>query len=211
MAALRHLAANKWGRRIMTKSVSVYLAGKITKSGWRSDIVSPVDLGQSDWAMDAMSDEIRPKWESAVNALGEGIHFAGPFFVGCDHGCGHSTNAHGITGGCIVTYAGRKETIRLCTQALEESDVVFVWLDAPDAYGTLVELGYAKALGKRIIVAHPPQTLIRSGELDGDLNERDDMWFAYSIADVEIAAPSAKEAWALALPMLESPHSLLDA
>lgn len=195
----------------MTKSVSVYLAGKITKNGWRNDIVSRVDIGQSDWAMEAMSNEIGPKWETAVDALGEGIHLTGPFFVGCDHGCGHSPQAHGITGGCIVTSAGREETIRLCIQALEESDVVFVWLDAPDAYGTLVELGYAKALGKRVIVAHPPQTLIRSGELSGDLEERNDMWFAYSIADVEIAAPSAKEAWAMALPMLESPHVLLKA
>ncbi|WP_139164211.1 nucleoside 2-deoxyribosyltransferase domain-containing protein [Arthrobacter sp. ok362] len=105
----------------------------------------------------------------------------------------------------------QKETVRLCTQALEESDVVFVWLDAPDAYGTLVELGYAKALGKRIIVAHPPQTLIRTDETGGDLEERDDMWFAYSIADVEIAAPDAKAAWDMALPLLESPHALLNA
>jgi hypothetical protein len=197
------------GRRIMTKSVSVYLAGKITKNGWRNDIVASSALGQSEWAMEAMSNELGQKWETAMDALGEGVHLAGPFFVGCDHGCGHGPQAHGITGGCIVTDAGQKETVRLCTQALEESDVVFAWLDALDAYGTLVELGYAKALGKRIIIAHPPQTAIRSDELSGDLEERNDMWFAYSLADVEIAAPSAREAWAMALPKLESRHELL--
>ncbi len=195
----------------MTRSISVYLAGKITKNGWRSDIVPTSALGQSDWAVEAMSNEIGPKWETALNALGDGIHFAGPFLVGCDHGCGHSPQAHGITGGCIVTEAGQKETVRLCIQALEESDVLFAWIDAPDAYGTLVELGYAKALGKRIIVAHPSHTLVRSGELRGDLEERNDMWFACSIADVEIAAPSAKDAWLLALPHLESPRKLLSA
>lgn len=190
-------------RSSMTESVAVYLAGKITKNGWRNDIVSRADLGQTNWAMEAMSNELGPKWDIVENGLGNGINLTGPFFVGCDHGCGHGPQSHGVTGGCIVTHATQQQTVRLCTDAIEASDVIFVWLDTEDAHGTLVELGYAKGLGKRIVVAHPPQVTIRSDEFGGDLAERSDLWFAYSIADVEIAAPSAKEAWELAVPMLD--------
>jgi hypothetical protein len=45
--------------------------------------------------------------------------------------------------------------------------VVFAWLDSPDAYGTVCELGYAAALGKQIWIAGPKRFR--------------DMWFVYRL------------------------------
>lgn len=56
----------------------------------------------------------------------------------------------------------------LCREAIKECDIVFAWIDALDAYGTITELGYAAALGKEILIAGPKQY--------------SDMWFVYTLA-----------------------------
>ncbi len=66
--------------------------------------------------------------------------------------------------------ARRKHVRLLCFQAISLSDIVFAWIDSPTCYGTLVEIGYAKALRKRIWIAGPA--------------EFSDLWFAYSCADL---------------------------
>ncbi|MCC3291260.1 nucleoside 2-deoxyribosyltransferase domain-containing protein [Arthrobacter sp. zg-Y1110] len=184
-------------RGVMDSGFSVYLAGKISKNGWRNELVRSEILGGNEWAIDALgSSHIRPKWDTIVNGLADGIHLTGPFFIGCDHGCGHGPGSHGVTGGCISSVASQQATVKLCLDAIDRSDVVFAWIDAKDAYGTLVELGYAKAKGKRIIVAHPPGPFVRSEK--GDVSNtalRSDMWFLNTIADVEIAEHSAGAAW----------------
>jgi hypothetical protein len=37
--------------------------------------------------------------------------------------------------------------------AIEAADLVFAWIDGPDCYGTILEIGYARALGKAVVVA----------------------------------------------------------
>jgi nucleoside 2-deoxyribosyltransferase len=46
--------------------------------------------------------------------------------------------------------------------------VVYAWIDTLDCYGTIVELGYAKALEKEIWIAGPRRFR--------------DMWFVYELA-----------------------------
>lgn len=85
-------------------------------------------------------------------------------------------------GGCIGGDGPRQErVVALCQEAIRQSDVVFAWLDSTDAYGTLVELGYARALQKQVWVAGP--------------SDFPDLWFAYQTADrVLIPQPDARTA-----------------
>jgi len=135
--------------------------------------------------------------------------YTGPFFISCDHGCAHGENLHGVAavattweahkrylteaeldawpedrlldverdnqgcfiptskGGCIGEYGVRQERI--------------AWLDQEDAYGTLVELGFAKALQKQVWIAGPVSF--------------PDLWFAYQSADrVLVPQPDARTA-----------------
>jgi hypothetical protein len=85
-------------------------------------------------------------------------------------------------GGCIGEDGLRQErVVALCQEAIRQSDVVFAWLDQEDAYGTLVELGYANALQKRVWIAGPASF--------------PDLWFAYRSADrVLVPQPDARTA-----------------
>jgi nucleoside 2-deoxyribosyltransferase len=94
----------------------------------------------------------------------------------------HGFFVRSYRGGCLSGDGPRQEqVVTLCQEAIRQSDVVFVWLDQEDAYGTLVELGYAKALQKRVWIAGPAYL--------------PDMWFAYRSADrVLVPQPDARTA-----------------
>lgn len=73
-------------------------------------------------------------------------------------------------GGCFDDRGIRQEkVVQLCYAAISRSDMVFAWIESLDAYGTLVELGYAKGLGKKVWIAGPEHF--------------SDLWFAYQMAD----------------------------
>jgi nucleoside 2-deoxyribosyltransferase len=74
---------------------------------------------------------------------------------------GHGANAFDSQQAAFV--------VQECHDAIKRSDLVFAWIDDLCAYGTFAELGYAKALGKRIWIA--------------GLAEFDDLWFIYQLAD----------------------------
>lgn len=122
-------------------------------------------------------------------------NYTGPYFIGCDHGCFHGKNTHGlgvITGGeslrdCITTYDKQHneiylnineqnfalrgiKTVELCKKAIEKSDLIFAWIDDKTCFGTIAEIGYAKGKNKRIWIAGSEKI--------------EDLWFAYSLADV---------------------------
>lgn len=146
----------------------VYLAGKITKHGWRDAIVprgNPAVIDIRDDAVgliwnigDLRGRSCAPReWTLRDNS--RSIYaITGPFFVGCDHGCTHGTSSHATVGGCVGGHRGemRDEVRRLCLAAIRASDIVFAWLDDATAHGTIAEIGYASALGKRILIAVPP-------------------------------------------------------
>lgn len=94
----------------------------------------------------------------------------------------HGFFVRSYRGGCLSGDGPRQEqVVTLCQEAIRQSDVVFAWLDQEDAYGTLVELGYANALQKRVWIAGPAFF--------------PDLWFAYRSADrVLVPQPDARTA-----------------
>jgi hypothetical protein len=162
--------------------VKIYLAGKITKNGWRESLVK--ELRDSfDWE-DDMTQIAR--WPVLFNGIAPDVHYTGPYFIRCDHGCYHGDNQHGVglkNGGCSENYNLRqRHIIRLCKRAILDSDFVFAWIDSPDCYGTIAEIGIAHAAGVRIHIAGPARF--------------DELWFLYGLTDFtpDFSRKSAKEA-----------------
>lgn len=168
---------------------SIYLAGKISKNDWRHDTV----VGQDGrWLRGLWSDdnagkppfEEWPVWHRAV--LGT-FDYTGPYFISDDHGCAHGRDTHGCGTGDLICAADpgptQERTRDLCFAAIRRSDIFFAWLDDPSAFGTLVELGYATALGKRIVTAVP---INRAEGVQ-------DMWFARTCG-LQLYASSPREA-----------------
>ena len=170
-----------------TKQVPIYLAGKIYKNCWRSTIQTTYE---------------------------QHIQYIGPRFVACDHGCFHGPSTHGAIDGCIdyvhLTKAiegdwdiqsiprhdaeesqKRKQIIAACQDQIDRASVVFAWIERPDAYGTLLELGYAYAKGKQIALCFPITT-VADGQ--GVIPEWvSDWWFAQYSATWVGYAPTAIE------------------
>jgi len=145
------------------KIYRLYAAGKIKKNDWRG-------RGRSLLDEDIFFDEFRL---DRVSSTAVTVNYVGPFFMSCDHGCAHGPNQHGLYGvecGCGF-YVGRSEVAQRCLEQIAKCDLFYVRLgDADDAYGTLVEIGYAAALGKPI---YPD--IVQGAKLN-------DMWFAIHMA-----------------------------
>lgn len=179
----------------MTHSIpmrSIYLAGKIAKNDWRHTVCDRLRRACTEQGFKMMSGEHAvPDWHQHNVTVLETWRYTGPYFSSDDHGCGHDSAGpgHAVTGGCILDAAEpgtwdhgtgyRNWVNRQCFEAIQRSDFVFAWVDDTTAHGTLVEIGYAKGLGKRVIVGTPMEGhwLIRDAE---PLNE---LWFAFASAD----------------------------
>lgn len=169
---------------------SVYLAGKISKYCWRHSFF-PKPWSLRNWDSTPLFDyddfcnnflgeydddcfQWRPMQDAILIGDRWKISYVGPFFSGDDHGCGHKFD-HGWTGlggtgaECCYRSNGMGEIRDLCLQAIRDADLIFAWIDTQDCFGTIAELGYARALHKKIFVAGPE--MFR------------EMWFAYSLAD----------------------------
>jgi hypothetical protein len=148
----------------------VYLAGKIGKNDWRHDLLPGLRgaLSEEDLQLAPFPDE--------ELMLAEHVAYTGPFFISDDHGCSHGPTSHGNgIDGCLVSFVKDESCSRLavaerCRLGIERSTAVFVWIDDATAFGTLVEIGIAAALNKRVWIYTPE---------DFDSSE---MWFASHIA-----------------------------
>jgi hypothetical protein len=156
-------------------SLRVYLAGKVEAGDWRHSLVPlrgagpQYEFGDKPW----LGHEI--EFKAGLRRM----TYTGPFFYSCDHGCFHSDgiSTHGVGAGnenVEGAYDGmtRRYLLGQCEAAIRRADVVFAWLDNPTAYGTIAEIGYARALGKHLVIARPPE-----GQ---DLHE---LWMAFQMAD----------------------------
>lgn len=153
-----------------------YLAGKVSKNCWRHSIVR--DLRGAEILADAEF------YNSYIlkNAIFGVFDYVGPYFICCDHGCCHRKGHHGRHNGCENDRSGRSLAFSLCMQQIRRCDILFAWINSHDCYGTIAEIGYAHALGKKIYIA-----------LD---RKRDEMWFCKSMAsDAPLIAPSALDAF----------------
>jgi len=73
----------------------------------------------------------------------------------------------------------RESIVDRCRAAIDRADVVFAWFDDLTAFGSLVEVGYAVAAGKRVYVAMPFQSEVRR-----------DLWFAHYVAGCRMFSDS---------------------
>src|SRR5262245_44160638 len=145
----------------------IYLAGKVRKNCWRNGVV---DRFQE--VMDGLNRRICPSgldWDELDRISRDftfpvlkravfGRHdYVGPYFLGCDHGCWHGPGSHGLGGyghGYHDLGELRRESVRdACLVALRRADLVFAWVDTPDCFGTIAEVGYARALGAEVVIA----------------------------------------------------------
>ena len=131
----------------MQSPIAIYLAGKISKNGWRHGIVPDLRSAWSGVCHDcADPEEISPiRFQLADTVL----DYVGPYFAGCDHGCFHGPQSHGSIDEekPVITPAGygraRLRTFKLCLSWLRQAHVVFAHLESGDAQGSMFELGWA--------------------------------------------------------------------
>lgn len=180
----------------MFDGIKIYAAGKVTKATWREEIF-PIEL--PDEHVECATPE---EWWPSGRPIGglPGATYSGPFPVGCSQGCAgrqegtfhgtsrsngsfHIRKCSGAHQGC-VTGGSRAEVARLCLKSIDECTHVFTWLEDTTALGTLVELGYARASGKRVYIYRAGMGLTSH-----------ELWFAEQIATFSKFAPSAQEAW----------------
>ncbi|MFF3912665.1 DUF559 domain-containing protein [Streptomyces sp. NPDC001852] len=193
---------------------SIYLAGKISSGDWRHDLLGWQLRGA--WEHD--DDTPSRSWPVIKKGVLDTFDYIGPYFISDDHGCGHGPGTHGCgADGCVPCYSyenlpKRSQVRELCLTAIDTADIVFAWLDDVTAYGTLVEIGYARGRGKNVVVAAPelPHTFEDLsghglGIPDGPTN---DLWFAFSCATRTLTAQTPREALQQVVnlfPNLESP------
>ena len=184
----------------------VYLAGKIAKCDWRHAVVK--GLRESSTDRNGLGpDGALPEFLETQIA---GITYVGPFFAGCDHGCAHGAGTHGRSGGCTWGHS-RDRTARDCLTQIRSADAVFAWLDELEpsehctAYGTLVEIGFARALDKRVIVAASRAPLDPARVRIGSRQPIDDVWFAWTVASDRLVADSPTDALEKVVP----PHRVV--
>ncbi len=157
--------------------MKIYLAGKITNSNWRKELL--IESGADEnWVNQALGSEDR--WECKEGVLLGGFDLTGPFCIAEEHISDYVPDNHGYildregsgVVGHLECFETRPKVLRLCQQAIQESDLIFAWIDTLDCYGTIAEIGYAKALEKTIAVA-----------FDSKPTRYDDLWFIRQMAD----------------------------
>lgn len=140
---------------------------------------------------------MRGPWPMLSTAIFQRFDYVGPFFTDLsdESYCGHGSELiypHAVNMKDHVpawkhggdTYPIRHELVQRCFQAIATADLVFAWIDTPDCYGTLFELGYAKALGKRVAVGFAggdfyQGRLDREYDPDVQPDPLDELWFTY--------------------------------
>lgn len=177
---------------------SVYLAGKITGTTWRNEIAPRWDSAICDSGNDSWSDVRLSVPVSAVCGLVYSVACTGPFCsrpgehdsqpppTPGDHACGEYRLLHSRCASeplVELTFTDRPWVVEQARAAIDASDMVFAWIDSPDCYGTLIEIGYAIGLGKVVRVG-----MKNSADLD-------QLWFARHLAHA-VVRDRPRDAWA---------------
>lgn len=157
----------------------VYCAGRIGyhNSDWRRD------YGASVYGSVEEMLESGPVYAEIGMRKYGGIAYAGPHLIDPD------APGHGRGFGAAVGHVDdRRELVNACLQQIKDADIVMALLYDDEAYGTLVEIGYAKALGKPVWVAAGP------------FFDSDEHWFALQLADKVVGVDGAYHAMAEMFP-----------
>jgi len=168
-------------------TIDVYMAGKIEK-------------GDNKW---------RDQLEKQNRYTDFIFNRSGPFFISDDHGCFHGEDSHGRGSNKSVPCMGSDELTEkqyegsqspesvfdLCKKQIKESDIVFAWVDEPDAFGTLYELGMCYGICKPVFMAMPTRFSNAYGKpFDG---RPEDLWFSTIGADQFVYTNTHLQAWNL--------------
>lgn len=180
-----------------TRRQIIYLAGKIAQPDWRHSLVK--DLWQyTGWGFNYTPLDPTAQWPIIPGAIFESFDYGGPFFTRFSDAPHRDIPPHGIQaesypGPFCWKHSGdtpnaRTDVITLCLNAIRRADLVFAWVDTLNCFGTLFELGYAKALRKPLAV------YFRYGDFwSGDPSPTDmnnpfyDLWFPYFACDARHA------------------------
>lgn len=194
---------------------SIYLAGKIGKSDWREDVVPTLTdawggyrWSQANWEMTDAGWPVIP-----TGVLGA-LDYTGPYFTeSCTHsdaGCPQPEHRMGTI--CEGDGGSSRNTVRLCLDAIDRSDIVFAWLTDTTAFGTIAEIGYARGKGKRLVIAAPRVPVSHSDMWDdahrGTGPGLADLWFTFSLSSQVVQAPTPRAALQKIIhgtPRLDSP------
>lgn len=189
----------------------IYLAGKIRpnikyQQDWRLALVDGLEDAQEDGLVRGTP------WPVIPQAIFGRFTYVGPFFTDLSdetfsghgsylaypHGWDPSRSRewkHGADTPII-----RASVVERCLQAIASADLVFAWIDDLACYGTLFELGYAKALGKRLAVRFAQGNFYRSTPErlteaeDEPSNPYDELWFTYFACHGQVCPDGPEEA-----------------
>ncbi len=199
------LQARKAARQVHLVLPLVYMAGRMgesvdnKKSGGDLSCWGIFDVSKSNALGDLETESseadvlIAPPQEMVFYGTRTRFMYSGPWKTrGSDHGY-----MHGVTP-CSPDRA-QNAAYRGALQGISRADVVVAYLEDLEAYDTLVEIGYARAAGKRVIVITSPA--LHKPPLNDGWSRR--FWFAIRAADRHIELPdrpgsTSKEHWQLA-------------
>lgn len=174
--------------------MKIFLSGKVDElfGSWRDDLLG-ID---HEWDKSIHETRTIPKWviRSSYDCLDTkriqdwpciphvilGTHdYTGPYrqvITGYDESenCGYFHGVATIGSHGYMDTGDREVVVERCKKAIDDSDMVFCYLNTPDCFGSMVEIGYAAAQNKFIAIA------VDDG--DGGLSEQgDDVWFALTL------------------------------
>jgi len=172
---------------ISPTELKVFCAGKVGTCNHREDWRYQLLDDRQDFFFDTRLQYTRNPSDFTLDMI-DGCKYVGPFSFDDlgGHGFGNP-KPYGDHGVGIPQFV-----VQDCQQRITSCDVVFAWITSNDCYGTLVELGYASAFGKKIWIG-VPSTPSEDGE-DGDGYDSE-LWYAFACADRLCTASSALEAF----------------
>lgn len=150
--------------------MKIYLAGRVTNADWREAIVDDMPPEPRVFYRDGWV-----RFTPRLDGIFKVHDCVGPFYVAHDTAVHYNDLADLVATkhrfGMELSHtvdAIQAEVNQACIKAIDACDLLFAWLDGPDLYGTLVEIGYARA-------AHKGMWIASSGFID-------ELWFAYHTA-----------------------------
>jgi hypothetical protein len=169
--------------KIVRNKPVIYFAGKIAKCDWRTEITGDNRVGGLAWDGGA---PIEHMFDPDYRVEYDHFCYGGPFFISCDHGCGH-VERHAL-GGCFGEESGvdRSKILMVNTQRIIKADYMFTFINEVNCFGTLIELGIAlQQPTLRTAVAFGPNVSIAQYK---------DLWMAEQCAQ-EVYTGPVKYAW----------------
>lgn len=195
-----------------------YLAGKISKNGWRHDIVKVL---RNDYCLHSSASF----WPRLEKVIFEQFDYTGPYFTGCNHGCTHAAGEHtwagGFLEGCpyvpdpMCNYyerGGHGEKAWDCDEECDSCPFGGKWVAAPLNPHSEIKTWVTKQCEIAIMASDIVFAWLDSDDAYGTLVElglaaanskpiwiatpefNHEMWFAYNLAQKVEEHPTAKQA-----------------